>query len=146
MASLEGLDEGEYQHNIHRASHSASDLVWDFAMVSIAQESERLAFTNTTLRWEEADTARILKLDGSGSRHVTASVGCLLVLCDDLENLGSNSSFTVCNFHPAGNYAGEYADNVGEPCGDAMVVVVVVMIRVFDRSPLDGTGSLLIAN
>jgi hypothetical protein len=46
----------------------------------------------------------------------TKEVGCYTYTCPDLANTGAkNSPFTVCNYLPAGNYAGEYADNVVRP-------------------------------
>ncbi|KAJ5135642.1 uncharacterized protein N7515_004920 [Penicillium bovifimosum] len=46
----------------------------------------------------------------------TKEVGCFTYTCPDLANTGAkNSPFTVCNYMPAGNYAGEYADNVVRP-------------------------------
>ncbi|KAJ5314153.1 uncharacterized protein N7443_001037 [Penicillium atrosanguineum] len=55
----------------------------------------------------------------------TTHVGCATVVCDGLGNVDSSSSlpFTVCNYSPAGNYAGEYGDNVLAPLGDAVYTV-----------------------
>ncbi|KAI6798418.1 hypothetical protein KC332_g16173 [Hortaea werneckii] len=49
----------------------------------------------------------------------TTHVGCYTQTCDSLANVGSNVPpyFTVCNYKNAGNYANEYAANVGEPKG-----------------------------
>ncbi|CAG7916494.1 unnamed protein product [Penicillium olsonii] len=48
----------------------------------------------------------------------TEEVGCATVVCPSLGNAGgSNVPFTVCNYSPAGNYDGEYADNVLSPQG-----------------------------
>jgi hypothetical protein len=48
----------------------------------------------------------------------TEEVGCATVVCPSLGNAGgSNVPFTVCNYSPAGNYDGEYADNVLSPKG-----------------------------
>ncbi|KAL5002580.1 CAP domain-containing protein [Aspergillus recurvatus] len=54
----------------------------------------------------------------------TTEVGCATVSCPSLGNVDSASAvpFTVCNYSPAGNYDGEYADNVLEPLGHAMWV------------------------
>ncbi|KIY53243.1 PR-1-like protein, partial [Fistulina hepatica ATCC 64428] len=151
-----------YQHNIHRANHSASDFVWNSTLASIAQEiGETCIYEHNTevggggygqnigAGWSAAEVGAMITdamyndemmnfqdLYGEANPNMTnfehwghfsqivwknsASVGCATVLCDELENFGSNSSFTVCNFYPAGNYAGEYGDNVGEPLGDAM--------------------------
>lgn len=52
----------------------------------------------------------------------TTEVGCATVDCSSqgLSNTGGNvpAYFTVCNYKSAGNYAGEYADNVLESRGD----------------------------
>ncbi|KAH8704026.1 CAP domain-containing protein [Talaromyces proteolyticus] len=55
----------------------------------------------------------------------TQSVGCATVTCSPLAESGSNDAlpFTVCDYYPAGNYGGEYADNVLQPLGQAMVQV-----------------------
>lgn len=47
----------------------------------------------------------------------TTSVGCATVVCPTLGNAGSDEAlpFTVCNYGPPGNYAGEYAKNVAKP-------------------------------
>ncbi|KAL4754915.1 hypothetical protein BDW72DRAFT_164645 [Aspergillus terricola var. indicus] len=52
----------------------------------------------------------------------TSEVGCATVSCPSLGNVDSASAvpFTVCNYSPAGNYDGEYADNVLKPLGHAM--------------------------
>ncbi|KAJ6120543.1 hypothetical protein N7523_004823 [Penicillium sp. IBT 18751x] len=52
----------------------------------------------------------------------TTHVGCATVVCDGLGNVDSSSSlpFTVCNYSPPGNYAGEYGDNVLAPLGNAV--------------------------
>ncbi|OJJ49856.1 hypothetical protein ASPZODRAFT_149318 [Penicilliopsis zonata CBS 506.65] len=49
----------------------------------------------------------------------TTEVACVTVTCDTLGNVDADEAlpFTVCNYYPAGNYDGEYADNVGEPLG-----------------------------
>lgn len=68
----------------------------------------------------------------------TTHVGCATVVCNSLGNVDSSEPlpFTVCNYSPPGkirsfpisvqqivdieipgNYAGQYADNVGEPLG-----------------------------
>ncbi|EED14813.1 SCP-like extracellular protein, putative [Talaromyces stipitatus ATCC 10500] len=54
----------------------------------------------------------------------TTSVGCATVTCQPLAESHSSLAlpFTVCNYYPAGNYGGEYADNVLQPKGNAMVV------------------------
>ncbi|KAF7113634.1 hypothetical protein CNMCM5793_002990 [Aspergillus hiratsukae] len=51
----------------------------------------------------------------------SVSVGCATVVCDSLGNVDSSapSPFTVCNYYPPGNYAGEYGDNVLPPLGHA---------------------------
>lgn len=46
----------------------------------------------------------------------TQKVGCATYDCRG-SKLGM--WYTVCNYHPAGNYAGEYAANVGRPLGQA---------------------------
>lgn len=52
----------------------------------------------------------------------TTHVGCATVMCHGLGNIDSSSSlpFTVCNYSPPGNYAGEYGSNVLPPQGQAM--------------------------
>ncbi|RDW76647.1 CAP domain-containing protein [Aspergillus mulundensis] len=52
----------------------------------------------------------------------TTEVGCATVSCPSLGNVDSATAvpFTVCNYSPAGNYDGEYADNVLKPLGHAM--------------------------
>ncbi|KAF7589500.1 hypothetical protein BBP40_004207 [Aspergillus hancockii] len=54
----------------------------------------------------------------------TTHVGCATVTCNSLGNVDSSVAlpFTVCNYSPAGNYAGEYATNVLKPLGQAMYV------------------------
>ncbi|EEA23237.1 hypothetical protein TMatcc_002096 [Talaromyces marneffei ATCC 18224] len=54
----------------------------------------------------------------------TTTVGCATVTCSPLAESGSSMSlpFTVCNYYPAGNYGGEYGDNVLAPLGNPMVV------------------------
>ncbi|KAL1988925.1 hypothetical protein VTN96DRAFT_6914 [Rasamsonia emersonii] len=49
----------------------------------------------------------------------TTHVGCATVVCSNLGNVDSSEPlpFTVCNYSPPGNYAGEYADNVLPPLG-----------------------------
>ncbi|GAB7365012.1 hypothetical protein MBLNU230_g5794t1 [Neophaeotheca triangularis] len=55
----------------------------------------------------------------------TTKLGCATHDCSGqgLANVGSTVSpyFTVCNYKSPGNYAGEYADNVGEPLEKATV-------------------------
>lgn len=55
----------------------------------------------------------------------TTHVGCATVVCDGLSNVDSRWSlpFTVCNYSPAGNSAGEYSDNVRAPRGDDVYIV-----------------------
>jgi len=56
----------------------------------------------------------------------TTSVGCATQYCPNgLANAGSGVSpyFTVCNYSPPGNFAGEYS-NVGAPTGSVSNVVV----------------------
>ncbi|RAK79462.1 CAP domain-containing protein [Aspergillus fijiensis CBS 313.89] len=54
----------------------------------------------------------------------TTKVGCATVTCPSLGNVDAAEAlpFTVCNYSPAGNYAGEYGTNVGKPLGNAMYV------------------------
>lgn len=54
----------------------------------------------------------------------TQKVGCATVTCNSLANVYSSGPmpFTVCNYSPAGNYAGEYGKNVLPPMGHEMVV------------------------
>lgn len=42
----------------------------------------------------------------------TTEVGCFTAEC-------GGSAITACNYSPPGNYGGAYADNVGEPKGNA---------------------------
>lgn len=53
------------------------------------------------------------------------SVGCYTANCtvEGLQNSNSGVQpfFTVCNYSPAGNVEGEFADNVGAPLGLPMV-------------------------
>jgi len=56
----------------------------------------------------------------------STSVGCATQYCPGgLANTGSGVSpyFTVCNYSPAGNFGGQYGDNVLPPQGDAIVIV-----------------------
>ncbi|KAL4964503.1 CAP domain-containing protein [Aspergillus stella-maris] len=55
----------------------------------------------------------------------TTEVGCATVSCPSLGNVDSATAvpFTVCNYSPAGNYDGEYADNVLAPLGKAFYAV-----------------------
>ncbi|RAL16846.1 CAP domain-containing protein [Aspergillus homomorphus CBS 101889] len=54
----------------------------------------------------------------------TTKVGCATVTCPSLGNVDAAEAlpFTVCNYSPPGNYAGEYGTNVGKPLGNAMYV------------------------
>ncbi|KAL1955781.1 hypothetical protein VTO42DRAFT_8101 [Malbranchea cinnamomea] len=57
----------------------------------------------------------------------TERVGCYTHVCSSLTdpNYGSaipNTPFTVCNYGPPGNWAGEYGENVGRPLGHPMIV------------------------
>ncbi|PYH88955.1 PR-1-like protein [Aspergillus ellipticus CBS 707.79] len=54
----------------------------------------------------------------------TTHVGCATVTCDSLGNVDASEAlpFTVCNYSPAGNYEGEYGDNVLKPLGQAVYV------------------------
>lgn len=54
----------------------------------------------------------------------TTKVGCSTVMCQSLGNVDSSDAlpFTVCNYSPPGNYAGEYNKNVLRPVGDKMFV------------------------
>lgn len=49
----------------------------------------------------------------------TTEVGCATVMCDSLGNVDANQAlpFTVCNYNPAGNANGGYAENVLQPLG-----------------------------
>lgn len=55
----------------------------------------------------------------------TTEVGCATYDCSSsgLANTGEYVSpyFTVCNYGPPGNYAGEYADNIGDSLNQATV-------------------------
>ncbi|KAK2752464.1 hypothetical protein FQN54_008126 [Arachnomyces sp. PD_36] len=57
----------------------------------------------------------------------TTHVGCVTVPCASLQNADPNPSepipYTVCNYSPPGNYAGEYAKNVARPLGREARVV-----------------------
>src|SRR5262245_10897510 len=58
----------------------------------------------------------------------TTKLGCAVATCSGGVVMpdGSTSpmdSFTVCNYKSAGNFAGEYAQNVGEPLGHPVVTV-----------------------
>jgi len=53
----------------------------------------------------------------------STKVGCAVQYCPNgLANTGSDVPpyFTVCNYEEAGNYGGEYADNIGRPLGRAI--------------------------
>ncbi|KAJ5832656.1 hypothetical protein N7474_000967 [Penicillium riverlandense] len=54
----------------------------------------------------------------------TKKVGCSTVMCNSLGNVDSSDPlpFTVCNYSPPGNYAGEYNKNVLRPVGDKIFV------------------------
>ncbi|KAI5294070.1 hypothetical protein KEM52_004756 [Ascosphaera acerosa] len=53
----------------------------------------------------------------------TTHVGCATYECDHLENASADMRlpYSVCNYGPPGNMAGDYADNVGKPLGKPMV-------------------------
>lgn len=56
----------------------------------------------------------------------TTSIGCYTAYCPNgLANTGANVSpyFTVCNYHPPGNFGGQYGKNVLAPSGVAAVVI-----------------------
>ncbi|KAJ9253107.1 hypothetical protein DTO207G8_4408 [Paecilomyces variotii] len=55
----------------------------------------------------------------------TKEVGCYTKVCNTLQNVDSDGPipFTVCNYSPAGNYAGEYSDNIARPLGHAFYAV-----------------------
>lgn len=57
----------------------------------------------------------------------TTSVGCATVDCSasGLANTGAGVApwFTVCNYKPAGNFAGEYGSNIAQPNGDPTVTI-----------------------
>ncbi|KAL2006034.1 hypothetical protein VTN00DRAFT_9688 [Thermoascus crustaceus] len=54
----------------------------------------------------------------------TTQVGCATTVCGTLQNIGAGPiPFTVCNYGPAGNFAGEYADNVLRPLGQPFFAV-----------------------
>ncbi|OKL55793.1 hypothetical protein UA08_08857 [Talaromyces atroroseus] len=154
-------------HNIHRANHSASDLIWNSTLAEsalalantcnyghntdlgpAANYGQNIAFGVAAADVDEIITNMMYNdemmnyegLYGEASPSMsdfdswghfsqivwvdTTSVGCATVTCDPLGNSGSSMSlpFTVCNYYPAGNYAGEYGDNVLKPLGDPMVV------------------------
>ncbi|KAH7316655.1 CAP domain-containing protein [Stachybotrys elegans] len=50
-------------------------------------------------------------------------VGCATVQCPAGTVLGLNSWYTVCNYEPAGNFGGQYGDNVLRPQGAAIATV-----------------------
>ncbi|KAJ6117898.1 PR-1-like protein [Penicillium sp. IBT 18751x] len=54
----------------------------------------------------------------------TTHVGCATVVCDGLRNVDFSGSlpFTVCNYFPAGNCAGEYSYSVLTPRGHAVYI------------------------
>ncbi|KAJ5620069.1 SCP-like extracellular protein [Penicillium lagena] len=54
----------------------------------------------------------------------TTKVGCSTVMCKSLGNVDSSDAlpFTVCNYSPPGNYAGQYNKNVLRPVGNRMFV------------------------
>lgn len=53
----------------------------------------------------------------------TTGVGCATVHCPGgiAEAEGTSPYFTVCNYSPAGNWGGEYAQNIGSPLGHPTV-------------------------
>lgn len=53
----------------------------------------------------------------------TSKVGCATKVCQPLANAASGQalSFTVCNYGPPGNVAGQYAENVLRPLGHPRV-------------------------
>ncbi|KAL1969334.1 hypothetical protein VTN77DRAFT_9526 [Rasamsonia byssochlamydoides] len=150
-----------YNHNIHRANHSAAALTWSSDL-----EASALQLANGCVYEHNTDIngggygqnigygipadnigAMITNLmyndefgyfeglygqanpDMSNFDHWghfsqivwkgTTQVGCATVVCNSLGNVDSSEPlpFTVCNYSPPGNYAGEYAENVGEPLG-----------------------------
>ncbi|KAM5474934.1 hypothetical protein McanCB56680_001390 [Microsporum canis] len=54
----------------------------------------------------------------------TTHVGCFTANCPNLGGQASarNALYTVCNYSPAGNVVGRYADNVHPPLGQPVVV------------------------
>lgn len=53
----------------------------------------------------------------------TKKVGCATVKCPAGSIFGMPSWYTVCNYQPAGNFAGEYGNNVLQPLGLSIPVV-----------------------
>ncbi|KAK2872070.1 hypothetical protein FQN49_002572 [Arthroderma sp. PD_2] len=53
----------------------------------------------------------------------TSKIGCVTADCPSLggQASASNAKYTVCNYSPAGNVVGRYAENVGDPLGQAIV-------------------------
>ncbi|KAK6001368.1 hypothetical protein QM012_002699 [Aureobasidium pullulans] len=145
-------------HNVHRANHSASDLVWDSQLAATAQQiaatcvyahsmnvngggygqniaagveannvsavitelfyNGEVGYYNNLYGQANPDMTNFEKW-GHFSQLVwkgTTKVGCATQYCSGgLANVGQYVApyFTVCNYGAPGNYAGEYADNVG---------------------------------
>ncbi|KAG5928502.1 hypothetical protein E4U53_002665 [Claviceps sorghi] len=53
----------------------------------------------------------------------TQKVGCATVKCGAGTIFGMQSTYSVCNYWPAGNYEGQYSENVLPPIGMSPVVV-----------------------
>ncbi|KAJ5147368.1 hypothetical protein N7526_000720 [Penicillium atrosanguineum] len=138
-----------YNHNIHRSNHSAPSVDWSADLETSARalaakcvyehdtsidgggygqnigygvESSQVGVMLTNLIMTDFEKwGHFSQIIWKGTTHV----GCATVVCDGLGNVDSSSSlpFTVCNYSPAGNYAGEYGDNVLAPLGDAVYTV-----------------------
>lgn len=53
----------------------------------------------------------------------TTKVGCATVQCAPGTVLSFQSWYTVCNYNPPGNFAGQYGSNVLRPLGQSSIVV-----------------------
>lgn len=131
-------------HNIHRAKHGASALVWSDTLASRAQDwanrcvfehsSTSLAVGENLFRWTGSRTPKSAvdlwynensdydyvagapKTPGAVTGHFTQIVwkGTSELGCG-LANCPSIGNFLVCNYGPAGNVRGRYTSNVSAP-------------------------------
>jgi len=80
----------------------------------------------------------------------TTAVGCATYYCGGgLTNFAgtSNPYFTVCNYSPPGNYAGEYGSNIGASLGKTAVAGSYgVLTAQIETSYCSATGQTAASN
>ncbi|KAL4809398.1 CAP domain-containing protein [Aspergillus unguis] len=114
------INGGNYGQNIGYGT-SADDVA---VMISNLMYNDEMGYF-TDLYGEATPDMTLFEKWGHFSQIVwgkTTHVGCATVSCNQLGNVDSTEAvpFTVCNYSPAGNYDGEYADNVKAPLGQPM--------------------------